>query len=178
MCFANAIRSDIMFLLSLIFLVFCVLTTVTAGHPSSVKSYKVIQLHERASDYRLPTHTYPETYDLSIQTRVDLNKFDFRGLVKIGIVVNQTTREIVLHARQLTISQVNLFRVRGNAVDTVNIQSHVYDEIREFIRIQTNGVDLNAGDRLQLSIAYNGSLREDTFGFYKSSYSNSDGTRR
>lgn len=168
-----------MFFLRLFFVLTCVFATVFSEYPINVKSTQSLfqQTSNNQKLYRLPTHTYPETYDISIRTRVDLNNFDFSGSVKIGIIVNQTTREIVLHARQLTITDIKLFKIRGNALNNVAILPHVYDKDQEFINISTSGVDLTVGERLQLIIAYNGTLRGDNFGFYKSSYVNSNGSR-
>lgn len=127
-------------------------------------------------NYRLPNNTHPETYDISLITRVDVGDFNFTGFVRIGIVVDHSTREIVLHARQLVITNVKLFRQSGKGFVDVKTLPFKYDNIPEFLIIPTEGVDLNAGDRLKLEIYYNGELRTDNGGFYRSAYSNSDGS--
>lgn len=128
-------------------------------------------------NYRLPNHTHPETYDISIKTRVDLAEFDFSGRVKIGIAVDEATQQIVLHTRLLNVTEVQLFRRNGNSNAEVIIARHTYDEELEFLTIHTDNVVLNAGDSLQLNIAYNGSLRNVPYGFYRSSYKNADGSK-
>lgn len=127
-------------------------------------------LNKDAIDYRLPNNTHPESYDISLVTRVDLEDFDFGGLVKIGIFVVHPTREICLHARQLVISNVKLFGADG--LIEVKTLPFKYDNVREFLKIPTDGVDLNTGDRLRLEITYHGALRNDGGGFYRSFYTN------
>lgn len=126
-------------------------------------------------NFRLPNTTHPETYDIAITTRIDQGIFDFYGYVRIGIVVDQTTREIVLHARQLTVSDVRLVKYAGNVPINVEIDNHSYDGVTEFLKIRTKNSELLSGDRLTLDITYNGTLRTDNLGFYRSSYINSEG---
>lgn len=155
------------------------LTIVSASHPFDLRSVdsEVFDKADGDVNYRLPNTTHPETYDISLLTRVDQNNFDFNGVVKIGIVVDQPTREIVLHARQLTVTRVQLARLSGNIPIDIQILPHTYEVVTEFLKITTNGVNLIPGDRLELHIAYSGILREDEMGFYKSSYINTNGTK-
>lgn len=129
------------------------------------------------ANYRLANHTHPETYDISLNTRVDIEDFDFAGLVKIGIVVDHPTREIVLHARQLVITNAKLFRQNGIEFAEVKTLPFEYDNVPEFLTIPTDGIALNTGDRLRLEITYKGVLRFDLGGFYRSSYIGVDGKR-
>lgn len=126
---------------------------------------------------RLPNHTHPETYDIAINTRIDLSQFDFIGHVRIGILVDEQTRQIVLHCRQLEIFQVNLFRLQGNSYTKVELANYVQNDELDFLIIETDNVDLNPGDRILLEIVYNGTLRSDFNGFTKSSYGNADGSK-
>lgn len=129
-------------------------------------------------NYRLPNSTHPTAYDLSLFTRIDLLDFSFRGIVKINIVVDYTTREIILHARKLSISSVQLVRFSSDVPFPVALLPTVYDSETEFLKVATNDVTLNSGDQLLLEIAYNGTLRTDQTGLYRSSYINEDGVRR
>lgn len=137
---------------------------------------KVFQNQNGSIEYRLPNNTRPLSYDLSIFTRIDLSIFDFSGVVKIKIAVSQLTQEIVLHARQLTIVNVTLTKIRSEFSEDVSLLPYSYNPVPEFLRIHTNGTDLNAGDELLLRIDYVGVLREDRGGFYRSSYENVDGS--
>lgn len=126
-------------------------------------------------NYRLPNTSHPVNYELAIESRVDLGEFEFKGNVKIVIVVDQMTQEIVLHARQLNILNVTLGRFRGRTLVNLKIDPFEYDNVPEFLKIRTNLSTLNQGDRLLLNIDYVGALRNDRGGFYRSSYVNSNG---
>lgn len=128
-------------------------------------------------NFRLPNFTYPNSYDIALSTRIDQSKFEFIGRVKIGIVVDYTTREIVLHARQLNISSIRLSRYSGTVPIDIRLLPHSYDVYTEFLRISTDGPILISGDRLLLEISYVGTLRSDNAGFYRTSYVNANGDR-
>lgn len=132
-------------------------------------------LREDVVNYRLPNHTHPESYDLAMLTRVDLADFEFTGLMKIRVMVDHTTREIVLHARDLTIKSVRLARFSGTVPVDIRLQPHSYDDDTEFLTITTDGITLTPGDRLLLEIVYTGALRTDGVGFYRASYIDSSG---
>lgn len=155
----------------------CLATVVLAEHPFDMRKVDPSIFQTNDVNYRLPNHTRPETYDISLFTRIDQGIFDFNGYVRIGIVVAQTTNEIVLHARQLVVSKVRLVRFSGNAPVNVRLLPYAYENVPEFLRIRTDGIDLMAGDRLSLEITYNGTLRTDPHGFYRSSYLNAAGNK-
>lgn len=139
------------------------------------ESIDVIENANRSISYRLPNQTHPETYDISIRTRIDMSQFDFSGYVKINIIVDERTQKIVLHSRLLNISEVILSRLEGDIYVNVAVAGFEYNEELEFLTIKTKDVDLNRGERLSLEITYNGTLRTVPYGFYRSSYMNSDG---
>lgn len=149
-------------------------TIVLANSTLELAPIDKLLIQNDGINYRLPNNTHPETYDISLFTRVDIEDLDFSGLVKIGIVVDHPTHEIVLHARQLVISNVRLFRAVG-FIGFIEVKTlpFNYDNIREFLKIPTDRVDLNTGDRLRLEISYHGILRRDGGGFYRSIYTNS-----
>lgn len=121
--------------------------------------------------YRLPSNTRPEKYEIAITTRVDINDFAFSGNVTIDIVVDYPTNKIFLHARKLTISSVSLWQKNRE----VKIRPFTYDDVSEFLTITSDKDNFEILDRLRLIIAYNGTLRTDNAGFYRSSYLNSRG---
>lgn len=123
-------------------------------------------------DYRLPNNTHPETYDLSLWSRIDRGEMDYRGLVKIEIVVDQPTQEIVLQHRRLSLNNITLSRLNGAIPVNVPILSYDYGIVHEFVVIITDGVALNVGDRLILEISYNGTLFSGIRGFFGYSYRN------
>lgn len=127
-------------------------------------------------NYRLPNHTHPEAYDISINTRIDLSQFEFSGYVKIDVVCDIRTQMIVLHSRLLNVSEVKLSRLEDSTYVNVNIADFSYVNDLEFLTIKTNNIDLNPREKLLLEIAYSGTLRTTPFGFYRSSYKNSAGS--
>lgn len=128
-------------------------------------------------NYRLPNDTRPETYDISIRTQIDVGDSDFTGTVRIGIVVINTTRSVVVHMRKLTAINVSLWRYVNGNLNVVPIIPFQYDAGTEFLTITTNGIDLKAGERISLIIDYSGILSDDKRGFYRTSYSSINGTQ-
>lgn len=146
------------------------ISIVLAISSFELKSVDNSVLNIDGTSYRLPNNTHPEAYDVSLVTRIDLENFDFSGLVKIRIVVDHPTREIVLHARQLVITNVKLSKALG--LVEVKTLPFKYDNVREFLKIPIDGIDLNTGDRLRLDISYHSALRKDGGGFCRSFYTN------
>lgn len=126
-------------------------------------------------NYRLPNTSHPVSYDLTIWSRVDLGEFNFSGNVRITIVVDEMTHEIVLHARQLNIVNIKLGKYHGTNLVNLELCPFAYDNVPEFLKIRTNSSILNRGDRLLLNIDYIGVLRNDRGGFYRSSYLDRNG---
>lgn len=134
----------------------------------------IASAHENSVNYRLPNTTHPTHYDISIDSRIDLGFLDFSGSVKIGIVVDRTTREIVLHAGKLKIVNVTLSRYIKYLLVPVPLASFKYDEVTEFLKIRTKWMKFHRKDRLLLQIHYSGILRDDNRGFHVTSYVDRD----
>lgn len=130
-----------------------------------------------AVNYRLPNHIYPETYDLSLWTRLDLDDFDYQGVVKIGIAVSHPTRQIVLHKSQWTIVDVKLTMVNGSDPIEVPLSVYTFDAVTELLTIPTNGTILNAGERLVLEIRFINTFAIDGRGFFRQSYEDPEGNK-
>lgn len=156
-------------------IVFIALTdkVCTAEHPITQHAGKVELRQDDGRRYRLPNDTVPESYDITLTTRIDYADFIFNGNVRIGIYVNESTQLITLHHRQLTITDVQLWTTTSPA-QQVALGAYTYDPVLEFLQIPVS-VSLTAGVRYSLSIDYTGTLREDNYGFYRSSYRNDDG---
>lgn len=126
--------------------------------------------------YRLPNNTAPNSYSIKLETTIDKGDFNFTGEVTINLRALEATNKITLHARQLTVDQQNikLTQLTGFEID---INAVTYQEDREFLTIET-GENLVKGDNYLLTIKYNGTLREDKGGFYRSSYDDADKKKR
>lgn len=117
--------------------------------------------------YRLPNNTRPLTYDIWISTDIHRGDFEFDGRVNILIEVVQNTVDIVLHYRQMNVQTVNLF-FADNTVLEPNV-AFVQNETLEFLVIRPS-LTLIQGQRVIVQVFYNGVIREDSSGFYRSSY--------
>lgn len=154
---------------------FCLFSVITANvivnKPyQSVANIPDNEVRAENYNYRLPNNTIPKFYNVSLVTRVDQNKFDFSGVVRIELLVLENSQKIVLHARQLTVVSMKLTDSFGRDVSI----SHDYDNVGEFLNILTSE-SLKAGEKYILEIAYVGELRNDRSGFYRSSYENEEG---
>lgn len=132
-------------------------------------------LEDVFTTYRLPNATQPNSYDITLRTRVHDGDFAFSGNVRIDIRIEEATNSITLHHRELTIQEVRLWSGANNA--SVPVLSHSYNATFEFFTVSVQQT-LSVGQTFILDVDYNGTLRTDEAGFYRSSYLADDGTRR
>ncbi|XP_055523576.1 aminopeptidase N-like [Wyeomyia smithii] len=136
------------------------------------------------NNYRLPNNSYPLRYDLELTTYIHEDgrsrQFRFDGSVKIEVFVkDERNSSITLHYRQITITHVKLWSFFGNGTENVLLNdnsSFQLDPVREFVTVMPPGVDLKGTYFLEFE--YNGQLREDNAGFYRSSYVDDEGKTR
>lgn len=127
------------------------------------------------ASFRLPTDTIPMHYRVQLTTDIDRGDFNFSGVVHVRLQALANTSEIILHYRQLTIENINLFYA-GNATPIL-IESdlaHTLDEVREWVIIPT-AQELEIYEQYIVEIAFSGVLRTGNLGFYRSSYRDSEG---
>lgn len=122
--------------------------------------------------YRLPNTTTPLAYNIWISTDIHLGEFGFNGQVIIRILVLETTREIVLQYRMMTIDIVSLFDSNNNLIQ--NNVPWYQNETVEFLIITPNQ-QLIQGQEYFISVRYNATIRDDGLGFHRGSYVNSAG---
>lgn len=129
--------------------------------------------------FRLPNNTRPIAYDINLITNVHINDFEFNGEVTITLEAIEATRTITVHQRQLTILSAQLTRQATRNVP-IALAAPVYVERTNMLTytLATAEADLVAGERYVLSIAYQGELRGDNKGFYRSSYVDAEGVTR
>lgn len=130
--------------------------------------------------HRLPSTTRPISYDIHVTTNIHTQTdFSFTGEVAIRFRALRASRTITLHQRQLTIGNASLI-----LTDQPNIQIPLnpaeYNSENEFLSftLQSPTALLIGSREYILTIAYNGTLRTDEAGFYRSSYLTENGTRR
>lgn len=135
------------------------------------RTRKIYPTSDNETDYRLPNNTKPQAYSLFISTDIADGIFDYYGIVKINITILKESNEITLHQYELNIQAVNLTSEQG---EMIRVQSPYYDQSRDFVIIKTINYTFSPEDTIFLEVKFNGNLREDNYGFYRSSYSESN----
>ena len=122
------------------------------------------------TDVRLPSTLEPQLYTVSLEP--DLNTFKVTGSVTIQVHVISDTRYIILHVKDMNVSNVS---VSINNVDRNLNNMFVYEE-NHFLVLEVE--ELKAYDIVEVSMNFNYMLRDDLVGFYKSSYTTATGETR
>ncbi len=132
----------------------------------TIRSVTVIPT-DTLDPYRLPRHTAPARYELTLEP--DLDAGTFAGAVTIQVDTSAATPTLVLNAIELEIDGCTL---DGDPADTW------LDEPTErlFVR-RADGADVAVGAHT-LSIEFRGTLNDKLRGFYRSTYRDADGVER
>lgn len=117
----------------------------------------------------LPDDTEPVAYGLRLAPRYDpaADQYAFGGQVEICIRINTITLMVTLHARDLQIKSVSIVESQTQVSVDVDYWTMLADEERLVIG---PGDHLLAGRVYQVRIVFQGLLRTDTTGFYRSLY--------
>lgn len=143
-----------------------------------VEDLPPIEAFQNGVSYRLPNNTRPISYDVQITTNIHTQTdFGFSGIVAVRFVAVETSRTITLHQRQLNIGAVSL-TLANNPNQIYQLNPFDYDNVTEFLTFTLSSEDLVINSEYILTIHYQGTLRSDNAGFYRSSYLASDGSRR
>ncbi|ALC41344.1 CG3502 [Drosophila busckii] len=118
--------------------------------------------------YRLPEVIEPQHYELSVLTHLeDAAELRFEGLVRISLRILEPTKNITLHAKNLSIAQQDIrLSDKDNAYAISRVQ--IIDKYDYFIMHLANVVP--SGEDYELSIPFSGELNSNTTGYYWSSY--------
>lgn len=125
--------------------------------------------------YRLPNTTIPLTYNIWLSTHIHRGEFGYDGQVTIRFQCVETTPEIILHYRLMSISTVTLFDSNNNLIQ-VNVPFHQNATV-EFLVI-TPSQQLINGHEYLVTITYNATMRDDGLGFNYDSYIDPEGNTR
>ncbi|XP_021712368.1 puromycin-sensitive aminopeptidase-like protein [Aedes aegypti] len=132
-----------------------------------------VPISEAFESFRLPNTTIPTHYDLFINTEIHNGDLDYNGTVKIAINILEDTKQIVLHSSRSTLVNVELTNDNQLPMKVINYELH---NEREFLVVYTADV-LKSGSRVVLAIDFLNSInRTDQAGFYRTSYTDDDGT--
>ena len=121
-------------------------------------------------NYRLPNNTRPLHYDIHLTTHVHESKFEFEGHVVVKFEPKSAPlNEITLHMFKLKNIKVKLLDINKTTLAD-NLESD-FNVTTDFLTIKTEN-NLTIGENYYLEFDYEGELRDDNVGFYKSSYMN------
>ncbi|XP_050434289.1 aminopeptidase N-like [Adelges cooleyi] len=118
----------------------------------------------------LPTTTVPNSYSLCVAPNFQNKDASFAGLVKIFITTINITSEVVLHAKDLKITSIKFTEVITER--EITLKEWTCDEDNEQVMIMLEDM-LPPNQEYMIAIRFNGLLRNDMTGFYKSSYNQS-----
>ena len=121
-------------------------------------------------EYRLPRHAVPIRYDLVLEP--DLGSATFDGTVAIELSVSTSTPRLRLNAMELDIGAM----VLEQNGETIEISSYACDPESETLEIELAG-PLAVGSAC-LSITFSGILNDQLRGFYRSTYTDTEGTEK
>lgn len=120
--------------------------------------------------YRLPSNTKPETFNLSLHTRISEGHFDYDGLVSTNILVMNATRVITVHSVELTIQSIQLSHANGSKT-AIELLPWQINNDTQFLVIPTKNIELQRGTRYRLDIKFVGTLNSYAEGFYRTTSS-------
>jgi hypothetical protein len=131
-------------------------------------------------DYRLPTNVKPIHYKIILNPLIEEpDPSTFTGEEIITVKVIEETESITLHYNNITIHDVIITRASTETNLTVN---HNYDTVTHFwvISLDTSaGEDaertFKANEEYLILIQYSGHHQDDMYGFYRSSYKDTEG---
>jgi len=114
---------------------------------------------------RLPGNSEPRLYALRVEP--NLENATFSGSVDITIEVKTTTSAITLNSKDLVLHEIKV--TDENTDRDISVKSWSYAEDREQVVISMDGHVL-ANRRYTIRIRFEGILRDDGTGFFKSGY--------
>jgi aminopeptidase N len=156
----------------LIVLVAVVITVISAVPQKSFDNdnEELNDIQPFADDGRLPKSVVPVHYDLRLTTNVhDSGDRRFTGFVKILVKVLTDTNLIKLHNRGLIVTYMRLTSKDGAFIYDADFSLETsYDFL--IISLTSSEIFLPAGNEYYIEIGFNGNLRTDMGGFYRSLY--------
>ena len=118
---------------------------------------------------RLPTSISPELYAIELQ--LDLASGRVNGSVRIDATVATSTPFVILHAKDMTVTNINISQ--GGSINVV--EKYFYPSNEYFVMKLASSVQTGS---LSVFLEFNYTLATDLAGFYRSSYLTSDGEKK
>ncbi len=123
------------------------------------------------SEWLLPNEVRPLNYDLKLAP--DLESFTFEGSQTISVEVKRPTKRIELNCVEIEIHSAEVSDNDTGGWQTADVS---YDEDRETATLSLQD-DLNAG-MAEIRMRFSGELNDKLRGFYRSSYTDTEGSQR
>jgi hypothetical protein len=155
----------------------------TSTHPL-IEETVSSDIRESNIDYRLPTNVKPIHYKITLDPliegpspREESGPTTFTGEVIITVKVLEETRSITLHYNDLTIEDVSIKR---DGSDTDLPVNHTYNSDTNFWVISLSDEDddaegaFKANEKYVITTHYTGNHQDDMYGFYRSSYKDTE----
>ena len=153
--------------------------TSILAHPQGSVAVKKLEKDIDHLSYRLPKVVVPIAYDLWLYTRLGVNDFGYQGRVNITLKVTERTDAIVLHNDGLDIKEERLWPRQRSGEQTGSVAFPILgrgsDKERQFYIVKF-AVQLEPGVYI-LEIHFDGEVRDDVFGFYRSSHVDNNETK-
>lgn len=136
----------------------------------TVSSQSLSSLNQEESEefpwnnVRLPQSVIPLEYDIFLHP--NLTEYRFSGKVEIKCVVQETTDFVVLHSKDLVISQTTLTTIPSNEKNEVRMQ--VKNDADQLFLIMEDAIPKDA--EIQITIVFDGILDMNGYGFYLSKF--------
>uniref|UniRef100_A0A336LYN8 Aminopeptidase n=1 Tax=Culicoides sonorensis TaxID=179676 RepID=A0A336LYN8_CULSO len=157
-------------------LILCIFSAFVSANPTFRFGQPVSSfIRAEGTTYRLDNNTEPINYQVHLKTRVDEAKFDFQGEVKITLKFKVESNYVQIHKRQITITNATI--KCGSDAEELLLEKMTFNEVTEHLRFNLTKAQ-PVSTQCVLWIEYNGELREDNEGFYRSSYVNPQGQTR
>nr|CAD7455286.1 unnamed protein product [Timema tahoe] len=131
----------------------------------------------RPTEYRLPGNILPLHYNISLIPDLDSENFTFNGEITIRFRGVKDTTTIVLHMNDTVVDEDSMVIRDLKSNLTISMIFTEYNEDNHFYTIHPGGF-IYADKEYELSFKYEGNLRDDMQGFFRSSYVTNDGETR
>lgn len=120
---------------------------------------------------RLPSYLIPVHYDITLYPDFDGTQATFYGNETVEIIVKNDTQFILLHANALKIKKVSVVNVKKNR--SLKVRKWFLERENQYLVVKTRRT-IPGGSVVHLALQFTGSLDSNAFGFFKSSYVNSE----
>ncbi|XP_043210450.1 aminopeptidase N-like [Amphibalanus amphitrite] len=130
-----------------------------------------------APDIRLPRHLVPLAYQLRTLPLFEEGNFSFSGEVTVTLRADAAGDNVTLHVSQLLVSDDSVAVTDVTDDRQVPVVRLVHDVEREFL-VVVLAEPVVSGHNYSVNVKFSGTLNDKLAGFYRSSYTTSEGEKR